>query len=150
MAGYSTSILVTSLETSRRSSESSESELRLCSLQVRQPKQNQSAKQQAPKKKKKKKKKTKKKKYKQQQKAKKKKKKSKQTKNLRVHVGTDFAFVMGGKDTEGFMKFVDLCCNAYNVLRKHATLFINLFAMVRELPQNQPKPTYPNSDSQYR
>jgi len=42
----------------------------------------------------------------------------------------DFAFVMGGKDSEGFHKFVDLCCNAYNILRKHSTLFINLFAMM--------------------
>lgn len=44
----------------------------------------------------------------------------------------DFAYVMGGKDSEGFMKFVDLCCSAYNVVRKSAPLFINLFAMVKK------------------
>jgi hypothetical protein len=43
----------------------------------------------------------------------------------------DFAYVMGGKDSKDFMKFVDLCCKAYNILRKYANVFINLFAMVR-------------------
>lgn len=43
----------------------------------------------------------------------------------------DFAFVMGGKDSTDFLKFVDLCGRAYNILRKHSTLFINLFAMVK-------------------
>ena len=42
----------------------------------------------------------------------------------------DFAFVMGGKDSSDFNKFVDLCCSAYNILRKNANLFINLFAMM--------------------
>jgi len=42
----------------------------------------------------------------------------------------DFAFVMGGRDSPDFMYFVDLCCTAYNILRKHANMFINLFAMM--------------------
>eukprot|EP01114_Cavostelium_apophysatum_P016118 TRINITY_DN4532_c0_g2_i2.p1 TRINITY_DN4532_c0_g2~~TRINITY_DN4532_c0_g2_i2.p1 ORF type:complete len:1434 (+),score=438.70 TRINITY_DN4532_c0_g2_i2:87-4388(+) len=42
----------------------------------------------------------------------------------------DFAFVMGGRDSKDFMKFVDICCRAYNILRKHANVFINLFAMM--------------------
>jgi len=42
----------------------------------------------------------------------------------------DFAYVMGGRDSKDFMKFVDLCCKAYNILRKHANVFINLFAMM--------------------
>jgi len=39
----------------------------------------------------------------------------------------DFAFVMGGRDSEKFNKFVEISCNAYNILRKHANLFITLF-----------------------
>lgn len=42
----------------------------------------------------------------------------------------DFAYVMGGKDSPDFMKFLDLCARAYNVLRRHANIFINLFAMM--------------------
>jgi phosphatidylinositol-4,5-bisphosphate 3-kinase len=42
----------------------------------------------------------------------------------------DFAYVMGGKDTLDFQAFVGLCCDAYNVLRNHANMFINLFAMM--------------------
>eukprot|EP00697_Spironema_sp_BW2_P006825 gnl/Spiro4/20975_TR10223_c0_g1_i1.p1 gnl/Spiro4/20975_TR10223_c0_g1~~gnl/Spiro4/20975_TR10223_c0_g1_i1.p1 ORF type:complete len:585 (-),score=5.77 gnl/Spiro4/20975_TR10223_c0_g1_i1:8-1564(-) len=42
----------------------------------------------------------------------------------------DFAYVMGGKDSQDFNKFVELCCSAYNILRKNANLFINLFAMM--------------------
>jgi phosphatidylinositol-4,5-bisphosphate 3-kinase len=42
----------------------------------------------------------------------------------------DFAYVMGGKDTPDFLEFVGLCCDAYNVLRNHASMFINLFAMM--------------------
>jgi len=42
----------------------------------------------------------------------------------------DFAFVMGGKNSEDFQKFTELCCRAYNILRKHANMFINLFAMM--------------------
>lgn len=42
----------------------------------------------------------------------------------------DFAFVMGGKDTPDFNQFINLCCTAYNIVRKHAAVFINLFAMM--------------------
>lgn len=42
----------------------------------------------------------------------------------------DFAYVMGGKDSPDFMKFLDLCARAYNVLRRNANIFINLFAMM--------------------
>jgi phosphatidylinositol-4,5-bisphosphate 3-kinase len=42
----------------------------------------------------------------------------------------DFAHVMGGKDSEGFNRFVALCGRAYNILRKNANVFINLFAMM--------------------
>jgi len=42
----------------------------------------------------------------------------------------DFAFVMGGKDSPDFLQFIDLCCTAYNIIRKHACVFINLFAMM--------------------
>jgi len=42
----------------------------------------------------------------------------------------DFAFVMGGRDSDGFLKFVELCCKAYNILRTKANVFINLFAMM--------------------
>ena len=46
----------------------------------------------------------------------------------------DYAFIIGGRDSSNFMKFVDLCCNAYNILRKNANVFVNLFAMVKFLP----------------
>eukprot|EP01116_Phalansterium_solitarium_P018016 TRINITY_DN4609_c0_g1_i1.p1 TRINITY_DN4609_c0_g1~~TRINITY_DN4609_c0_g1_i1.p1 ORF type:complete len:1412 (-),score=535.42 TRINITY_DN4609_c0_g1_i1:565-4800(-) len=42
----------------------------------------------------------------------------------------DFAYVLGGKDGDNFKEFVELCCKAYNILRKHANVFINLFAMM--------------------
>lgn len=40
------------------------------------------------------------------------------------------AFVMGGEKSENFQRFIDLCCKAYNILRKNANIFLNLFAMV--------------------
>jgi len=42
----------------------------------------------------------------------------------------DFVFVMGGRESEGFKRFMNICCQAYNILRKHACMFINLFAMM--------------------
>eukprot|EP01113_Clastostelium_recurvatum_P028422 TRINITY_DN3438_c0_g1_i4.p1 TRINITY_DN3438_c0_g1~~TRINITY_DN3438_c0_g1_i4.p1 ORF type:complete len:1453 (-),score=442.67 TRINITY_DN3438_c0_g1_i4:115-3945(-) len=42
----------------------------------------------------------------------------------------DFAHVMGGEGSTGFLHFVDLCCQAYNILRRHSSMFINLFAMM--------------------
>jgi phosphatidylinositol-4,5-bisphosphate 3-kinase len=42
----------------------------------------------------------------------------------------DFAYVMGGKDSPQFNRFIELCCRAYNILRAHASMFINLFQMM--------------------
>jgi len=42
----------------------------------------------------------------------------------------DFAYVMGGRDSKDFMKFIDICGKSYNILRSHANIFINLFAMM--------------------
>jgi len=44
----------------------------------------------------------------------------------------DMAFVMteGKKDAPQFLRFIDLCGQAYNILRRHASTFINLFAMM--------------------
>jgi phosphatidylinositol kinase/protein kinase (PI-3 family) len=47
----------------------------------------------------------------------------------------DFVYVMGkkdGRDGEQFKKFVEICVQAYLILRRHSNLLINLFAMVRE------------------
>ena len=44
---------------------------------------------------------------------------------------SDFIHVIGGKDSENFNFFVDLCCKAYLTLRKHANIFVNLLAMVK-------------------
>jgi len=43
----------------------------------------------------------------------------------------DFAYVMGGEKGDNFALFIELCCRAFNILRKSANRFINLFAMVR-------------------
>eukprot|EP00029_Vermamoeba_vermiformis_P008360 TRINITY_DN3889_c0_g1_i1.p1 TRINITY_DN3889_c0_g1~~TRINITY_DN3889_c0_g1_i1.p1 ORF type:complete len:1634 (-),score=443.27 TRINITY_DN3889_c0_g1_i1:6-4907(-) len=42
----------------------------------------------------------------------------------------EFAYVMGGTEHALFKWFVALCCKAYNILRKRANVFINLFAMM--------------------
>jgi len=42
----------------------------------------------------------------------------------------DFAHVMGGKGSTDFLRFVDTCKQAYNILRNHSHMFINLFAMM--------------------
>jgi len=42
----------------------------------------------------------------------------------------EFAHVIGGKDSPNFERFTKLCCSAYNILRKHSNLFINLFSMM--------------------
>jgi phosphatidylinositol-4,5-bisphosphate 3-kinase catalytic subunit alpha/beta/delta len=41
-----------------------------------------------------------------------------------------YAHVLGGTKHELFRMFVDTCCKAYNILRKHSDMFINLFQMV--------------------
>ena len=42
----------------------------------------------------------------------------------------EFVYVMGGKDSANFDRFVHLCCVGYNALRRNANVFINLFRMV--------------------
>jgi hypothetical protein len=46
---------------------------------------------------------------------------------------SEFAHVLGGKDSDNFRNFQTLCSVAFNNLRKHAHVFISLFAMVRLL-----------------
>ena len=45
----------------------------------------------------------------------------------------DFVEVMGGGKSEGFKEFVRLCCQAYNVVREHARLFLSLFSIMCEM-----------------
>ena len=42
----------------------------------------------------------------------------------------DFVYVMGSKTSARFQKFQDLCVKAYLILRRHSSMFINLFAMM--------------------
>ena len=46
---------------------------------------------------------------------------------------SDMAYVINGGDkpSSRFHDFVDLCCEAYNLIRKHAHLFLNLLGLVR-------------------
>eukprot|EP01103_Thecamoeba_quadrilineata_P013540 TRINITY_DN3788_c0_g1_i1.p1 TRINITY_DN3788_c0_g1~~TRINITY_DN3788_c0_g1_i1.p1 ORF type:complete len:1188 (-),score=230.45 TRINITY_DN3788_c0_g1_i1:129-3692(-) len=41
-----------------------------------------------------------------------------------------YADIFGGPKTELFREFVDICCRAYNILRTHSQMFINLFQMM--------------------
>jgi hypothetical protein len=43
------------------------------------------------------------------------------------------AYVINGGDkpTAKFHHFVDLCCTAFNVVRRHGSLLLNLFGLVR-------------------
>ncbi|CAG0891228.1 unnamed protein product [Darwinula stevensoni] len=45
---------------------------------------------------------------------------------------SDMVYVINGTDkpTDKFQKFVDYCCDAYNILRAHADVFQNLFALM--------------------
>ena len=50
---------------------------------------------------------------------------------------------MGGRDSEGFQRFLSHCCQAYKVLRSHASLILNLFhlmihAGIPDISVNQP------------
>lgn len=51
---------------------------------------------------------------------------------------SDMAYVINGgeKPTSRFQLFVDLCSQAYNLIRKHHNLFLNLLALVK-LKKNQ-------------
>ena len=46
----------------------------------------------------------------------------------------DMAYVIndGDKPTAKFQQFCDLCCSAYNELRKHTTLFVSLLSLVSQ------------------
>ena len=48
---------------------------------------------------------------------------------------SDMAYVINGGDKPGerFQQFVDLCCRAFNIIRRNGNLFINLFSLVRLL-----------------
>jgi phosphatidylinositol-4-phosphate 3-kinase len=45
---------------------------------------------------------------------------------------SDMAYVINGGDkpTERFQYFVDLCCHAFNIIRKNSNLFINLLSLM--------------------
>jgi len=45
------------------------------------------------------------------------------------------AYVINGGDKAGerFQQFVDLCCRAFNIIRRNGNLFINLFSLVGHL-----------------
>jgi len=45
---------------------------------------------------------------------------------------SDMAYVINGGDKAGerFQQFVDLCCRAFNIIRRNGNLFINLFSLV--------------------
>jgi len=49
----------------------------------------------------------------------------------------EIAYVMGGEKGEAFKKFNEACCDAFNILRKKANLFITLFLLMRHtgIPQ---------------
>lgn len=46
---------------------------------------------------------------------------------------SDMAYVINGgeRPTSRFQLFVDLCCQAFNLIRKHSGLFLNLLSLVR-------------------
>jgi len=43
---------------------------------------------------------------------------------------SQYLAIVGGKDSENFKHFVDVCCKAFNILRKKADLFMNLFQLM--------------------
>jgi phosphatidylinositol-4,5-bisphosphate 3-kinase len=43
-----------------------------------------------------------------------------------------FAHILGGRHGARYNEFTKMCGRAYNILRKHANMFINLFMMVRD------------------
>eukprot|EP01121_Diplochlamys_sp_Union-15-3_P012892 TRINITY_DN3926_c0_g1_i1.p1 TRINITY_DN3926_c0_g1~~TRINITY_DN3926_c0_g1_i1.p1 ORF type:complete len:142 (-),score=17.96 TRINITY_DN3926_c0_g1_i1:44-469(-) len=42
----------------------------------------------------------------------------------------DMAYLMGGTESSFYKFFCELCCKAYNILRHHSNIFINLFSMM--------------------
>ena len=64
----------------------------------------------------------------------------------------DMAYVIndGGKPTAKFQQFGDLCCTAYNELRKHTTLFVSLLSLVSlKIIAPLPHPSPILSEAQY-
>lgn len=53
---------------------------------------------------------------------------------------SDMAYVINGGDkpSSRFHDFVDLCCQAYNLIRKHTHLFLNLLGLVRSSSLSEP------------
>lgn len=49
----------------------------------------------------------------------------------------EMAYVMGGKRGDRFQQFVDLCCQAYNILRKNGSFLMNLFVLM--VPAGMPE-----------
>lgn len=43
---------------------------------------------------------------------------------------SQYLAIVGGKDSENFKHFVDVCGKAYNIIRKHSDLFMNLFQLM--------------------
>ena len=41
-----------------------------------------------------------------------------------------YAHILGGKGAPAYVLFEETCCLAYNIVRRNANLFINLFSMV--------------------
>ncbi|KFM77587.1 Phosphatidylinositol-4-phosphate 3-kinase C2 domain-containing subunit alpha, partial [Stegodyphus mimosarum] len=46
---------------------------------------------------------------------------------------SDMAYVINGgeKPTKKFQYFIDLCCQAFNIIRKHKNIFFNLFTLMK-------------------
>ncbi|XRB07167.1 phosphatidylinositol-4,5-bisphosphate 3-kinase catalytic subunit [Pycnococcus provasolii] len=42
----------------------------------------------------------------------------------------DFAYVMGGRNSDDFAKYRQYCCEAFLILRREANLFLNLFSLM--------------------
>ncbi|KAH3761482.1 phosphatidylinositol-4,5-diphosphate 3-kinase [Pelomyxa schiedti] len=42
----------------------------------------------------------------------------------------DFAYVMGGRNSPDFERFTSIACTAYNIIRRHAYMFITLLALM--------------------